>query len=233
MHLNSLSACGFRSLAHVEGIPVSGPTILAGHNDGGKSAVLTALAFLLDHHTLTEEDRTYAKGGEAGGGRCEQTWVEGHFTLDSGERASGLPERLRIRRRAAAGEGAVWECLGSQPADTRLRGLDKLLKPALTDLVRDYGLHAKGPLKEDLLATLIDHAAGMPQEEGWLPLPKTLQARLPRLLLFSGKDEAPDEAVRTALSGCYETHLEDENLQGRVREIEAEITQRLVSVYGL
>lgn len=57
VHLNSLSACGFRSLAHVEGIPISDPTILAGHNDGGKSAVLTALAFLLDHHTLTEEDR--------------------------------------------------------------------------------------------------------------------------------------------------------------------------------
>ena len=72
MHLNSLSACGFRSLALVEDIPISGPTVLAGHNDGGKSAVLTALAFLLDHHSLTDEDRTYLSGAGATDGRCQR-----------------------------------------------------------------------------------------------------------------------------------------------------------------
>lgn len=227
MHLNSLSACGFRSLALVEDIPISGPTVLAGHNDGGKSAVLTALAFLLDRHSLTDEDRTYLSGAGATDGRCQETWVKGDFTLDSSERASGMPERLQIRRRAVAGGAPGWEYLGSQPADKRLRGLDKLLKPALAELVRDYGLTAKGPLKEDLFATLTDHAASVSQEEGWLPLPKQLQARLPRLLPFSGKDESPDNAVRTALNSCYEAHLEDEALQGRVRDIEDDITQRL------
>ncbi|MDT0543764.1 MULTISPECIES: hypothetical protein [Streptomyces] len=29
------------------------------------------------------------------------------------------------------------------------------------------------------------------------------------------------------MNSCYETHLEDETLQGQVREIEKEITQRL------
>ncbi|MFF7361562.1 hypothetical protein [Streptomyces sp. NPDC008125] len=58
MQLTRFSACGFRSLAHVEDIPVSSPTILTGRNDGGKSAVLTALAFLLGKHPLTDEDRT-------------------------------------------------------------------------------------------------------------------------------------------------------------------------------
>ena len=82
-------------------------------------------------------------------------------------------------------------------------------------------------MKEDLFATLTDHAASVSQEEGWLPLPKQLQARLPRLLPFSGKDESPDNAVRTALNSCYEAHLEDEALQGRVRDIEDDITQRL------
>lgn len=166
MHLKSLSACGFRSLALVEDIPISGPTVLAGHNDGGKSAVLAALAFLLDQHVLKDEDRTYLSGAETAGGRCQETWVKGDFTLDSSERASGMPARLQIRRRAAAGGAPCWEYLGSQPADERLRGLDKLLKPALAELVQEYGLTAKGPLKEDLLATLTDHAASVRQEEG-------------------------------------------------------------------
>ena len=69
--------------------------------------------------------------------------MKGDFTLDSSERASGMPERLQIRRRAVAGGAPGWEYLGSQPADKRLRGLDKLLKPALAELVRDYGLTAK------------------------------------------------------------------------------------------
>lgn len=227
MHLNSLSACGFRSLALVEDIPISRPTVLAGHNDGGKSAVLTALAFLLDQHVLTDEDRTYLSGAGAADGRCQETWVKGDFSLDSSERASGMPERLQIRRRAVAGGAPCWEYLGSQPADERLRGLDKLLKPALVELVHEYGLTAKGSLKEDLLVTLTDHAANVSQEEGWLALPKPLLARLPRLLSFSGKDESPDDAVRTALGSCYEAHLQDEALQGRVRDIEDDITQRL------
>lgn len=44
---------------------------------------------------------------------------------------------------------------------------------------------------------------------------------------FGGKEERPDDAVRMALSSSYKTHLEDETVQGRVREIEEEITQRL------
>ncbi|WP_328545504.1 hypothetical protein [Streptomyces platensis] len=228
MHLDSLSACGFRSLTHVTDIPISSPTILAGRNDGGKSAVLTALAFLVGAYRLTEEDRTYEQGDGAKGRRCSETWVEGRFTLDAGERdSSGLPAQVSIRRRARSGDATCWEYFGSQPADSRLHGLDRLLKPALAALVAEFGLTPAGPLKEDLLAAVIDHAATLPQAKEWQPLPKSLEARLPRLLAFSGKDESPDDAVRTALSNCYEAHLEDETLQGQVREIETAITQRL------
>lgn len=101
------------------------------------------------------------------------------------------------------------------------------MKKDLTELVAEFGLAPSGTLKEDLLAALTAHAATVPQTEQWQPLPKDLEARLPRLLAFGGKDESPDDAVRTALSSCYETHLEDETLQGQVREIEKEITQRL------
>ncbi|MFJ6523446.1 ATP-dependent nuclease [Streptomyces filamentosus] len=229
MYLDSYSARGFRSLAHVEGIPISRPTVLAGRNDGGKSAVLTALAFLLGNHRLTDEDRTYAQSEEsAKGRRCAETWVEGHFRLDAEERSrSGLGEHVRIRRRSPLGEAACLEYFGSRPVDPKLRDLSQLLKPVLAKLVTEYGLSPAGSLKEDLLAELTAHAKTLPQEQGWQPLPKALEERLPRLLSFGGKHESPDAAVHTALNSSYKTHLEDETLQGRVREIEQEINQRL------
>ncbi|MEV2248782.1 hypothetical protein [Streptomyces sp. NPDC049970] len=228
MHLDSFSASGFRSLTQVADIPVSCPTILAGRNDGGKSAVLTALSFLLGVHRLTDEDRTYLQGDGATGRRCEQTWVEGIFALDEAERVPAeLPGTIRIRRIARAGEPACWEYFGQQSADTRLRGLDRLLKQPLADLVVEFGLSPASSLKDDLLAAVTSYARTAPQIEQWQPLPKNLETRLPRLLMFGGKDERPDDAMRTALNSCYETHLEDEAFQGQVRQIEAEITQRL------
>ncbi|MFD6343113.1 ATP-dependent endonuclease [Streptomyces roseolus] len=229
MYLDSYSAHGFRSLAHVEDIPVSRPTVLAGRNDGGKSAVLTALAFLLGNHRLTDEDRTYAQGeGDSKGQRCAETWVEGHFRLDAEEQSgSALDEHVRIRRRSPLGERTHLEYFGSQPVDPKLRDLDQLLRPALTSLVAEYGLSPAGTLKGALLAELTAYARTVPQEHGWQPLPKALEERLPRLLSFGGKHESPDAAVYTALSSSYKAHLEDETLQGRVREIEQEINQRL------
>ncbi|MGW1543281.1 ATP-dependent nuclease [Streptomyces sp. NPDC002309] len=228
MYLTRFSACGFRSLAHVEDVPVSSPTILAGRNDGGKSAILTALSFLLGRHRLTDEDRTYALGEGAAGGRCAETWVEGNFDLDADERAiAALPQSIRIRRITEGGQPASLQYFGSQPADSRLRDPDRLLKNALAELVTEFGLSPAGTLREDYLQSVKAYAATAPQVDQWKPLPKELQARLPRLLLFGGKDESPDDAVRTALNSCYETLLEDETLQGRVREIEEEVTQRL------
>lgn len=228
MYLTRFSACGFRSLALVENIPVSSPTILAGRNDGGKSAVLTALAFLLGDHRLTDEDRTYVQTEGAAGGRCSPTWVEGVFTLDAGEQAAtGLPQTARIRRIAEEGQTARWEYFGSRPADSRLHDVGRMLKGELAELVAEFSLVPAGPLKDDLVQALNAYAATAPHVEQWQPLAKELQERLPRLLSFGGRDESPDAAVRTALNSCYETYLEDETLQGRVREIEAEVTQRL------
>jgi hypothetical protein len=228
VYLTRFSVCGFRSLAQVENIPVSSPTILAGRNDGGKSAVLTALAFLLGSHRLTDEDRTYLQTEGAAGGRCSQTWVEGVFTLDAGEQAAtALPQTARIRRIAEEGQTARWEYFGSRPADSRLHDVGRMLKGELAELVTEFSLTPAGSLKDDLVQALNAYAATAPQVEQWQPLPKELQERLPRLLSFGGRDESPDAAVRTALNSCYETYLEDETLQGRVREIEAEVTQRL------
>lgn len=117
MYLDSYSARGFRSLAHVTDIPISRPTVLAGRNDGGKSAVLIALAFLLGTHRLTDEDRTYAQDEEgAKGRRCAETWVEGKFRLDAEEQLhSGLGEHVRIRRRSRLGRRPAWSTSAASP----------------------------------------------------------------------------------------------------------------------
>jgi len=57
--LESVTIRGFRSIGAELTILVDSPTILAGHNDAGKSAVLDAIAFLLDETKLTDRDRTY------------------------------------------------------------------------------------------------------------------------------------------------------------------------------
>ncbi|MGA4544420.1 ATP-dependent nuclease [Uniformispora flossi] len=231
MHLNNISAAGFRCLGEVRGIPISAPTILAGQNDGGKSAVLDALAFLLGEYRLVDDDRTYlvAPGRDAGSKRCDETWVEGEFALDPWEQDKFLlPETLRLRRYVAGDADPVWQCLLPVPHDERLRGdLSKLLVGPLRELVNEFGLSAASSKKLDLIDALNDHAKANSGAPGWVVMPVALVQRLPRILAFDGRDTTPDKAVRTALAGRYEAHMADETLQGRLREIEGEVQDLL------
>ncbi|MFE3852401.1 hypothetical protein ACFXPN_14800 [Streptomyces griseorubiginosus] len=128
MHLHGFTMRGFRSLKDVRDIPVSTPSILAGQNDGGKSAVLAALTFLAGKEQLADDDRTYelASSSDVDGStpltRCSTTWVEGLFTgvqlllaggRDVADRGLGewfpgamqerLPEQPTRRRKALPG----------------------------------------------------------------------------------------------------------------------------------
>ncbi|MEU0254735.1 hypothetical protein ABZ299_19990 [Streptomyces sp. NPDC006184] len=146
MYLTRFSACGFRSLARIEDIPVSSPTILTGHNDGGKSAALTALAFLLGSHRLTDEDRTYEQAEGSAGGRCSRTSVEGDFRLDAAEQAAtGLPQALRIRRISEEGQPPQWQHFGPRPADSRLHDMTRLLKGQLAELAAEFSVGVFDP----------------------------------------------------------------------------------------
>lgn len=95
MYLNSFSVSGFRSLTDVREIPVRKPTILAGHNDGGKSAVLDSLHFLTGSQKLKEDDRTFVAqpgGQELAAGSplsgAKRPWWSGSFSSTSGSRRS-------------------------------------------------------------------------------------------------------------------------------------------------
>ncbi|WP_460363743.1 AAA family ATPase [Actinocorallia lasiicapitis] len=216
------------------GIPISGPTILAGHNDGGKTAVLDALGFLVGEYSLVNDDRTYssAAGGDEAGSRirarCLLTSVEGDFVLDDWEQAMfALPGELRMRRSAREGTQARLECWIPVPDDERLLDLQTHLVPALKKLVQELGLSAASQRRADLECVLRSYAAENSGSQGWVPAPVGLEARLPKLLRFDGRTPKPNDAVRTALMGRFKNHMQDDVMNGTLRDIEEQVQERL------
>ncbi|MFE1996398.1 ATP-dependent nuclease [Streptomyces parvulus] len=240
MYLSSFSVSGFRSLTDVRDIPVRKPTILAGHNDGGKSAVLDSLHFLTGSKKLLTDDRTFlVQAGEqpeqAGEQelptaplRCEETVVVGEFRLDEWEqRQLELPVSVRIRRRAGQDCVGHLEYWGPLPDDERLRDLPALLVPALKALAKEFGLKPATEKKDDLRAALSVYAREHSSDKAWLPAPALMSARMPRLLPFDGKAAHPDAEIKTALSGRFKQYMEDPELRGKLSELEDQVKDRL------
>ncbi|GHH81595.1 hypothetical protein GCM10018781_64580 [Kitasatospora indigofera] len=233
MHLDSFSVSGFRSLTDVADIPVSRPTILAGHNDGGKSAVLDALAFLVGERVLTDDDRTYQSVGSDGEpasppGRCESTSVTGRFILDDWEQEQfDLPARVEVRRHASIDQSAQLEIWGAQPDDERLHSLERLMVPALKTLVGEFGLSPASTLKADLLTVLRAYGRAHATRHAWLPAPAGLSKRMPRYLLFDGKAARPDDAVKAALTERFQSHVADSDVKEKLSIVEEEVKDRL------
>lgn len=228
MHLERFSARGFRSLADVEDIPISGPTILAGPNDGGKTAVLDALAFLVGDHQVTDEDRTYLDGES--GARCAVTEVVGHFRLDEWEQERlGLPAEVRVRRCVEPESPARYEMWAALPDDEELRGLHAKQVPELKDLAKRFGLRPEKPTKPFLLAALHAYGAEHSSGEGWTGVPPGLVDRLPRVAAFGGRDLEPEFALKSALTARLRDYLAQDEVARRVRELETEAQQWLAA----
>ncbi|WP_067479642.1 ATP-dependent nuclease [Actinomadura hibisca] len=233
MRLDTFSVTGFRSLQKVADIPVSSPTILAGHNDGGKSAVLGALEFLLGEYKLTDEDRTYAlperQGHDASvPSRCEATIVEGLFSTDEWERqVLRLPEELKMRRRAGEDLDATLEYWIPVPADERLHDLTRFTAVELKALAKELGLRPASQRRADLEVALRAYAMENATRLGWSGVPSDVEKRLPQVLSFEGGDAKPDDAVRGALMGRFRTHVRDEQTTAQIQEIEAQVQDRL------
>lgn len=223
MYLTSFTVNGFRSLMRVEDIPISSPTILAGHNDSGKTALLGALAFLLDQYSAEDEDHAYLVGNT--GDRSPEIVVEGMFQTDDWERKNlQLPATARIRRVCSA--DSRWEHWAPVPADARLRDLSRYSSPELGEFVKEFGLKPATARKPDRLAALQAYARDHSDGEDWCPLPKQVKDRLPRLLMFDGASSA-DSAVKVALSSRFTAHTKDPELQGKLTDLEDEIRERL------
>ncbi|MBN6050731.1 hypothetical protein JYK22_02200, partial [Nonomuraea sp. RK-328] len=233
VYLKSFSIRGFRSLMDVSSIPVSKPTILAGHNDGGKSAVLAALAFLLRDYTLEEDDRTYLLPPDGHApvaelSRCGTTEVEGLFELDDWEQqAFSLPAEVRIRRCADEDQPARLECWTPVPHDERLRNLSGYKLAQLKELAKELGVSASSQRKADIEESLRSYARENSGPAGWVEAPAQMENRLPQLLAFGGKLSQVNESVKSALMGRYRDYENDENLVGQIKVIEDEIKERI------
>ncbi|MEV7394882.1 AAA family ATPase [Streptomyces sp. NPDC091215] len=235
LHLSSFSVSGFRSLTDVHDIPVRKPTILAGHNDGGKSAVLDALHFLTGSQKIKEDDRTFVGQPTSADPetvsvplRCEETVVVGTFELDEWEQAElELPSEIRVRRRAGEDSIDQLEYWGSFPDDTRLRDLSSVLVAELRSLAVEFGLQPASTKKPDLLSAVRAYAREHSSEEAWLPAPPLLGKRMPRLLPFDGKTAQPDAEIKSALSGRFRQHMDDPDLRGKLNDLENDVKDRL------
>jgi hypothetical protein len=225
--LTSFSVKGFRSLLRLDGIPVSKPTILAGPNDGGKSAILAALSYLVGRCPLEDDDRTYLSSSGSLS-RCELTEVEGVFTLDEWEQEKfGLGATVRLRRSAGADLVSHLECWLPVPHDERLRDLSSYKVPDLRALAKELGLSPSGTRKGEIEQALREYAALHSGPEGWVQAPPDLESRMPTVLPFDGRSSEPNQAVRSVLQSCFQTHLSDETLQGQLSEIQTQVKESL------
>ncbi|MCX5246682.1 AAA family ATPase [Streptomyces sp. NBC_00201] len=234
MYLKNFSVNGFRSLRDVSNIPVSKPTILAGHNDGGKSALLDALSLLVGTRTMVPDDRSYIRSTDSEDKdafeRCTETVVVGEFTLDGWEQQEfDLPSEVRLRRRIDAALDSSLEIWSSLPNDDRLADLAQYLLPELKELAAEFDIKPDNPKpkKADFEKCLRDYGRKHSDTQGWLSAPSGLQRRMPRILIFDGKAARPDDAVKTALSGKFQAHMADASLQGKLQAVEDEVKERL------
>ncbi|WP_431729119.1 AAA family ATPase [Verrucosispora sp. TAA-831] len=235
MRLASIHVQGFRSLADVGPIEITRPTILVGHNDSGKTALLDAIAYLLNRYTLSEEDRTYLReptvptSGELSGrsARVETTTVTGEFVLSPQEQKEyGLLERVRIRRRATADGQGRFEIEAKVPEDLEFRDLTAKRNDELRDLAKAHDIDIRGITKKDDLVERISlHEKAAPSITDWVSLPDA-KTTLPHLLNFGDQDSA-ETAIKAALNTRFQQHLDDPALKSRIDDLRDELSSRV------
>lgn len=246
MKLTRFSIAGFRSIAAMESISLGSPTLLTGHNDAGKTAILDAVTFLLNGSQLAESDRTYADsaaGSDTDAAyelnpevtelpRVPETWVEGVFTLSPDEeQLLGMPSPLRLRRIAVAGEPPAYQYFADLPVEPLLRGYEKDTVSMLEERMLALSLaKPKNAKKADLLAVLDAAASAADRAEAWEELAITVVKALPQPARFSpGGTTDAEEAIRAALQTAYRAFAEDATFKGNVRALEIEVETHLAA----
>lgn len=232
MKLKSVSIHGFRSIEHLDDLPLGAPTILSGHNDAGKSSIIDAIRALLGSYKIMPEDATFVQvsapptAGEIP--RVDDTSIEGALDLNSSEAREFGASKIRIRRICRSGASAVLEMLELAPIDATLRDYRELTIPLLKDRLLTLALSTVGA-KGDLLSRLDVAAAAAPKANVWVKAPNGLEKALPRVERFDAAGAIDAEAaIRSTLQTAYRTHLEGDDLKGGLRAIEKSLEAKLV-----
>lgn len=207
---------------------VDSPTILAGHNDAGKSAVLDAIAFLLDETKLTDRDRTYGPPGPDGAPtRVSETIVEGDFRIRPEEEAElGRTGTIKLRR-AYREAGTAFEMLAAVPVDERLQDIESQDVKSLRFRLSGFGLSEAG-LKPDLVARLQELVPAAAKEDRWVPASTALKRALPRVQRFDATStQNPEDAILATLKTSYTTHTEDDKIKGKLSKVTRSLQKRV------
>lgn len=230
MLLNSVIIQGFRSIESSLEIPVGSPTILAGHNDAGKSAVIEAVAFLLDALKLSDRDRTYGDPGADGTPtRVSETSVEGVFHLRPEEQTElSLPSEVRMRR-VYRESGTALEVLAAVPVDSNLKEISAQDVKTLKFRLGSLGLSQDG-LKAELVARLEEQATTAEKVNEWVPASPEVKRALPRVQRFDATStQNPEDAIYSTLRTSYASHTEDDDIKGSLDELTKALHDCVVS----
>lgn len=229
MQLDTVRIEGFRSIESSLEITVASPTVLAGRNDAGKTALLDAVQFLLDASALTERDRTYGPSGPDGAPtRVSETIVEGAFVLSTQERVDlGLPKVIRLRR-TYRDSGTVLELLTDVPLDKGLRDVPSMDVKTLKERLTSLGLATTGN-KSDLVARLNEVVEVAAKTIAWVTAPSAVKVALPRVERFNAAStQNPEAAILATLRTSYKNHMDDPQVSGTIGDVTAKL-QALVS----
>lgn len=228
MLLESVTIRGFRSIGSDLTVSVDSPTILAGHNDAGKSAVLDAIAFLLDEIKLTDRDRTYGAPGVDGvPSRVSETVVEGLFLIRPDEEETvGRTGHVKLRR-AYRESGTTLEVLSAVPVDERLQDIETQDVKTLKFRLNGLGLAESG-LKPELVARLQELVPAAAKEDRWVPASVTIRRALPRVQRFDATStQNPEEAILATLKTSYTAHTEDDKVRGKLSKVTKTLQRRV------
>jgi len=221
---------GFRSIGSRIGFTVGKPSILAGHNDAGKSATVDAVRFLLNGYTPIPEDatKTQVDGTWTPGSQIE---VVGEFVASAEEQAAhGLMPRTEVRRVFEPQTGTMrYEIRAEVPVDERFRDLDSMKVDELKELLGAVGLPVTGA-KPDLLTRAKTRAEESPTKWEWTTCPRQVVDMLPAVQYFDATaSSGAEQAVREALDGFYKGLVAADKYSGELKAIERQITDDLES----
>jgi putative ATP-dependent endonuclease of OLD family len=234
--LMSVSVAGFRSIAELSELAIGAPTLVTGHNDAGKTALLDAVRFLLGDYTLLDRDRTFVYDDEPGvtsefAQRVDETSVTGRFELSDDEQTQlGLTSPVMMRRVSLEGASPNYEVLVELPDDGRLRNLTDKTVPELLALLKELAVHVEDKRKPALLSAVQDFIEGTAKSLSWGVASSSVIKALPRVERFKpgGADDA-ESAIRAALQTAYKSHVDAAELKGAVRALEESLEKKLAN----